>query len=106
MGKKKAYPAYPKIIFKDTKKESLFLHFEVVKSVLEFAPDKLLVHVYPRDLLVVHDWTVTRRILDAAPGNITKNWLCPLPTFHEEDFPFVVSSGYETCNLINVKTGE
>ena len=38
------------------------------------------------------------------PGNMQKYWIIPLPGFDEETFPFVVSSGFETLNLINVKT--
>ena len=81
-----------------------FVH-EVIKGILEFAQDKLLVHVYPLDLVVFNDWKAIHRITDISPGNITKNSLLPLPNFHPEEFPFVVSSGYETCSLINVKTG-
>ena len=98
-------PGHPQIVVKDTRKHSIFMHYEVIKAVLEFSPDKFLVHVYPTKLLVMHDWEVVRAIIDPAPGNITKNWLCPLPTFDEDDFPYVVCSGYETCNIVNVKTG-
>ena len=31
---------------------------EVISAVLEFTEGKMLVHVVPRDLLVIHDWVV------------------------------------------------
>ena len=85
--------------------QSILLKHEVVKGILQFSPNKHLIHIYPKDLLLIHDWIVVHKIIDTAPGNITKNWLCEIPGFHEDEFPFVVCSGYETANLINVKTG-
>ena len=37
------------------------------------------------------------------PGNTDKFWLEPVPGFDVETFPFIVSSGHESLNLINVK---
>ena len=31
-------------------------------------------------------------------------WLCPMPNFDVDDFPFIISSGRESINLINIKT--
>ena len=31
---------------------------EVISAVLEFTEGKMLIHVVPRDLLVIHDWVV------------------------------------------------
>ena len=56
--------------------------------------------------MVIDDWTVLHTIVDPVPGNNTKDWLSLLPSFDVETFPFVVSSGKNTFNLVNVKTGD
>ena len=75
---------------------------EVIGSVLEYVKDKMLVHVTSRDFLVVHNWQVVNSIHDLNFGNTLKLWLAPLPGFDEETFPFVVASGWQSYNLINV----
>ena len=75
---------------------------EVVGAVLEYVKDKMLVHVTSRDFLVVHDWQVVSAIVDPHSGNTRKTWLAPLPGFDEKTFPFVIASGWQSYNLINV----
>ena len=82
----------------------MFLYKEKVYAVLEFAPDKMLLHIKPTDLLVTHNWEVVSRIEDPNVGNIQKEWFCELPNFNEETFPFVLVTGTESFNLLNVKT--
>ena len=82
----------------------MFLDKEEVAAVLEFAPDKMLLHIAPTDLLVTHNWKVVSRIDDPNVGNIQKYWFCELPNFNAETFPFVLVTGVESFNLLNVKT--
>ena len=42
---------------------------------------------------MIEDWNILHRIIDTESGNDGKHWLGPLPDFHEETFPFIVSSG-------------
>ena len=82
----------------------MFLDKEIVRAVLEFAPDKMLLHIRPIDLLVTHNWEVVSRIEDPNVGNTQKFWFCELPNFNAETFPFVLVTGRESFNLLNVKT--
>ena len=36
--------------------------------------------------------------------NRMKQWLCPMPGFDAEEFPFIISSGMESFNIVNLKT--
>ena len=63
----------------------------------------MVIAVDPTDLLVVHDWCTIRKIEDPNQANISKYWIARMPFFDEETFPFLVSAGYETFNLVNVK---
>ena len=56
-------------------------------------------------IFLVNNWKVTRRINDPDTKNINKYTYYQFPEFDEEDFPFVVSSGESTMNIVNVKTG-
>ena len=60
----------------------------------------------PKDLMIIDDWTVLHTIVDPVSGNTEKFWLSPLPSFDLQTFPFVVSSGNNTFNVVNVKTGD
>ena len=53
----------------------------------------------------MQDWKVIHEIAEQDVGNTDKNWQLPLPGFHMEDFPFLISSGKESYNFINVKDG-
>ena len=88
----------------DNKKEnSLLIDQEYVASILEYAQNQIIVHVKPTDLLIVNCWKVTQLIKDPDSGNICKLVLTPLPGFDKDFFPFVVCTGNNSMNLINVK---
>ena len=81
----------------------MLLKGEDVYSMLEFGRNQMLISVQLTDMLIVNNWKVMFRITDSNPGNFQKCWLAPLPGFNFESFPFIVASGHETINLINVK---
>ena len=54
--------------------------------------------------MLVEDWRATKIIKDPRSGNILKQWLCPMPGFDLEEVPFVLSSGSESFNIVNLKT--
>lgn len=83
---------------------SVLLKKENVRAILEYALNKMLVHVSPKDLLIFHDWECVKLISEPSIGNIQKHWLCPFGDFDVESFPFVVTSGGESFSLVNVKT--
>ena len=78
----------------------LFLK-DSIKSVLEFAPNKLIIYNDP-NILICHDWLVIHTIPEAIPGNTDKYWISKLPFFDFEKLPFVVISGKEAYSIINV----
>ena len=53
--------------------------------------------------MLADNWLVTRRIKEPSPGNHSKFYISPLPHFHEENFPFLICSGRESINLIDIK---
>ena len=81
------------ITYPDLQSNSIYLINENIHSVLEYAINKMIVHVAPTDILTVHNWQVVHILQDSAPGNNQKYWLCPLPGFNVNSFPFIVSSG-------------
>ena len=62
----------------------------------------MIIFVQSRDLMILHDWQVVKVILEPVFGNTLKYWIETLPGFNEENFPFVICSGWESFNLINV----
>ena len=72
---------------------------------LEYATNKFVVHVLPANLLVVHQNAIIKTIAEPNLNNNEKNLLMLIPDFHEEQFPFIVSTGNETLNLVNIRTG-
>ena len=70
---------------------------------LEYAPDQILISVKLRDLIVVENWQVTGVITDSNLSNIDKCWLQLMPGFSIEVFPFVIASGKDSINLVNLK---
>ena len=84
----------------------MLLKNEYVRSICEFAQQKLL--VYSDDckcFLIIHDWKVVHEIADSEAGNTSKVWQSPMPGFNVDYFPFLVSSGLEFYSLVNVTTG-
>ena len=57
----------------------------------------------PVDLLLLDNWQVTGYITDSQKGNLYKTWIAPLPDFDLDTFPFLVVSGRESFNLVNLK---
>ena len=85
---------------------SLLIEETAVTSVLEFAPDKLLVVIQDgSDLLIVDKWTQIKTIKEPSLANNGKYWLAKMPGFDEETFPFCITHGNQTFNLINMKQG-
>ena len=92
------------MVCKEPGKNSIVLEGASVNSMLEFAQNKLILHLDPTDLLIVHDWIAANKVIkEISPGNDKKYLLRTLPGFDEETYPFVVASGSKTINLINVK---
>ena len=57
------------------------------------------------DLIIAENWQKVRLIEETNLENTDKCWLSTIPGFDFDSFPFLVSSGSQTYNLINVKTG-
>ena len=57
-------------------------------------------------MLLISNWVPTRVVYKVAPGNFYKHWIRPIPGFDEEYYPFLVCSGRESFNLINVKDAD
>ena len=89
--------------FVDIWNGSILLKEEVISQSREYAHEKILVHVTSRDLFLVHHWQVVHKFVEPNYGNTLKMWLAPLPGFCEETFPFLICSGWESFNIINVK---
>ena len=89
----------------DSKNESIHFKVEAVQGFLEYAPKKMVFYGRQEHIFLVHNWQVTRRINDPDTKNINKYTYYLFPEFDEEDFPFIVSSGESTMNIVNVKTG-
>ena len=54
--------------------------------------------------MIVEDWKTTKIIKDSRSNNRLKQWLHPMPGFDVENFPFIISSGMESFNIVNLKT--
>ena len=46
----------------DSKEQSMLIKDEKVESILEYAVGKMIVSVYPTDILIAHDWTIAKII--------------------------------------------
>ena len=83
----------------------MLIENEEVWTILEYAPNKLLVYVFNKDLLVIKNWKVIRRIQERDSRNIEKYQVSPLAGFDAEIFPFAAMSGRKSLNIVNVVTG-
>ena len=54
-------------------------------------------------MLLIEDWTKVIEIRDPTFANGWKYWLQKMPGFDEEEFPFCITQGAQSFNLINVK---
>ena len=88
------------------KEQSMLIKNEKVESIHEYAEAKLILSLYPTDLLLISNWVATSVVYKVAPGNLLKHWIRPIPGFDEEHYPFLVCSGRESLNLINVKNAD
>ena len=79
------------------------LHNEDIESMYEYSPGKLILSLYPSDLMIVERWKTTRRIPALVKGNIEKFYIRPHPDFDESSFPFLVCSGFQYYMLVNVR---
>ena len=79
----------------------LILNERSVDFVLEYAPNKIIAAL-EKDLLLIEDWEMKRRIVDPRPGNTSKLWIAPLPDFDVESFPFMTACGDNSLNMINI----
>ena len=87
----------------DIEDASILLNDENVAQVLEYSKGNMIAHLSTREILIINDWKVMKKLTEPNDGNTSKFWMARLPGFSETDFPFIVCSGWETFNLINVK---
>ena len=57
------------------------------------------------DLLLIHDWQVSRVLKDPQISNY-KTWIETLPGFDSNVFPFLVCNGKGSINLINIRDNQ
>ena len=85
------------------KQKSMLLHNESVDGIFEYAANKIVITLFPKDILVLDNWETIRIVVEDHAGNDQKAFIAPLPGFDEDKFPFLVCNGYESLNLINLK---
>ena len=89
--------------------KSLSDHAALVKNVVywakEFEADKILATVDPAFVLIIEDWRECKVISDTQSCNDQKYFITPLP-FYKDTFPFLLCTGYESINILNVNTGK
>lgn len=73
-----------------------------VEAIFEYDTRKMVLSVYPTDILVVHDMKLIKVIKKISPGNFNKHWLLPLPNSDSKSGPVLVCSGRESFTLINL----
>ena len=76
-----------------------------VEWVKEFEEDTILATVDPDLIVIIEHWLGYKTITDPKESNIQKYFITPLPHFHHK-FPFILVTGYESINLVNVNTAE
>ena len=81
----------------------MLLRNEYVDGIYEYAENKIVITVYPKNILILEDWHTIRIVIEDQAGNDQKYFIRPLPDFDEQTFPFLVCNGYESMNLINLK---
>ena len=88
----------------ESKAESIHFNKEAIQGALEYAPKKMILFARQEHLFIVHNWRVVMLIKDPDIRNISKYSITPFLGFNEETFPFVVTSGESSINIVNVKT--
>ena len=89
----------------DMKNDSILFKTEAIQGICEYAPNELALFGRQEHIFIVVDWEVKRRINDADIKNINKYSLNRFYGFDKNDFPFIVSGGESTFNIVNVKSG-
>ena len=56
-------------------------------------------------LLILRDWTTIKYVEEQSLLTSQIYWLAKLPGFDDDTFPFCISHGSPTFNVINVKEG-
>ena len=77
-------------------------------AILEYAKNKLLVSASDsiwRGMFIIENFSLLRIIDEPSLQNYNTYWLEKIPGFDLETYPFVISQGSPTFNLINVITG-
>ena len=82
------------------------IHRETIMYASEIAEGRHLIHIYMKDLLITHNWAVTRRVIETDTDNTIKNYMVPFPGFDIDSLPYVVVSGMKTMKLVNMASGE
>ena len=99
--------AGPKVELMDTKENSMLLRKEIVQGLTEYATGKMIIHVNSTNLYIIEDWKNVKHINEPNVGNNQKYWLCPMSSWFDiEKTPFIIVSGSESFNIVNVKTKE
>ena len=78
---------------------------EACVAVCEYASNKMVFYATPTHLFIVHNWKVIMTVKDEVEKNTHKQFISPLPKFHEENFPFLLLSGESSFNILNVQSG-
>lgn len=90
----------------DKYKQSILFRNEACFAMSEYAHEKLIIYGQPsQNLFLVTDWQVLHTVKDPFQENINKQFIMPLPRFHETKFPFLMMSGDSSFSLLNVHTG-
>ena len=68
---------------KSIEENSTVIYNENVASILEYAKEKLIIHVIQKDFLIIESWKVIKTITDPNDGNTNKFWMLQVPDFDE-----------------------
>ena len=85
--------------------EELLIKGPNIASIVEYEEESMIISIEPANLLLIKEWKKVRVVEDTNQGNTGKHWINPIPGFCK-NFPFLVCSGSQTFNLINVDTGK
>ena len=94
-----------KIAPANMKTQSILFKVEAIQGVCEYAKNEFVFYGRQEHLFIVKNWEVSRRINDNDSKNINKYSINMFHGFDLNDFPFIVTSGESTFNIVNVKTG-
>ena len=86
--------------------ESMMFMNEACHAICEYKPNKMVIHATLTHLFIVNDWKVLHRIDDGDSKNREKHFISPIPNFDEVKFPFIITSGESSFNILNVNNGE